>query len=406
MKVEILSVGNEVLSGKVVNTNASFLSIELEKIGYDVVRVVTVGDDKEELIKEVNSFLVSDIDYLVTTGGLGPTHDDFTKEVLFDTLGMELVEHQEAIDLLEDYFSHNYTKCNLKQALYPKGATLLKNDYGTAMGAFIEKDNKMYSVLVGPPFELHPMFYNYLAPILREKINLKKVVKEYIVMGIGESQVEELLQDYYKKHSTVEVAPYASIGKVRYQISGTLNNIKEFEEADQDFVNLMDEYIISDKNEEIEEKIYQELSRLGYKICFGESCTGGLLASKLINVNGSSSIIDQSFVTYSEQAKCDILGVNQEVIDKYGVVSEETAIAMVNGVCLKANSQVGVAVTGYAGPSGGTEKDPVGTVYYAIKVNEKVYSYKKFYKSPRNVLRQKVVMSIYYHLYRALINCK
>lgn len=406
MKVEILSVGNEVLSGKVVNTNASFLSIELEKIGYDVVRVVTVGDDKEELIKEVNSFLVSDIDYLVTTGGLGPTHDDFTKEVLFDTLGMELVEHQEAIDLLEDYFSHNYTKCNLKQALYPKGATLLKNDYGTAMGAFIEKDNKMYSVLVGPPFELHPMFYNYLAPILREKINLKKVVKEYIVMGIGESQVEELLQDYYKKHSTVEVAPYASIGKVRYQISGTLNNIKEFEEADQDFVNLMDEYIISDKNEEIEEKIYQELSRLGYKICFGESCTGGLLASKLINVNGSSSIIDQSFVTYSEQAKCDILGVNQEVIDKYGVVSEETVIAMVNGVCLKANSQVGVAVTGYAGPSGGTEKDPVGTVYYAIKVNEKVYSYKKFYKSPRNVLRQKVVMSIYYHLYRALINCK
>lgn len=406
MKVEILSVGNEVLSGKVVNTNASFLSIELEKIGYDVVRVVTVGDDKEELIKEVNSFLVSDIDYLVTTGGLGPTHDDFTKEVLFDTLGMELVEHQEAIDLLEDYFSHNYTKCNLKQALYPKGATLLKNDYGTAMGAFIEKDNKMYSVLVGPPFELHPMFYNYLAPILREKINLKKVVKEYIVMGIGESQVEELLQDYYKKHSTVEVAPYASIGKVRYQISGTLNNIKEFEEADQDFVNLMDEYIISDKNEEIEEKIYQELSRLGYKISFGESCTGGLLASKLINVNGSSSVIDQSFVTYSEQAKCDILGVNQEVIDKYGVVSEETAIAMVNGVCLKANSQVGVAVTGYAGPSGGTEKDPVGTVYYAIKVNEKVYSYKKFYKSPRNVLRQKVVMSIYYHLYRALINCK
>ena len=234
MKVEILSVGNEVLSGKVINTNASFLSIELEKIGFDVVRIVTLGDDKEELIKEVKSFLASDIDYLVTTGGLGPTHDDFTKEVLFETLWMELVEYQEAIDLLEEYFSHNYTKCNLKQALYPKGATLLKNDYGTAMGAYIEKDNKMYSVLVGPPFELHPMFNNYLAPILKDKINLKKVVKEYIVMGIGESQVEELLQEYYKKHSNVEVAPYASIGKVRYQLSGTLEKLVEFEEANKD----------------------------------------------------------------------------------------------------------------------------------------------------------------------------
>ena len=404
MKVEILSVGNEVLSGKVINTNASFLSIELEKIGFDVVRIVTLGDDKEELIKEVKSFLDSDIDYLVTTGGLGPTHDDFTKEVLFETLGMELVEYQEAIDLLEEYFSHNYTKCNLKQALYPKGATLLKNDYGTAMGAFIEKDNKMYSVLVGPPFELHPMFNNYLAPILKDKINLKKVVKEYIVMGIGESQVEELLQEYYKKHSSVEVAPYASIGKVRYQISGTLEKLVEFEDANKDFLDLMGEYIVSDKNEEIEEKIYQELKRLGYKISFGESCTGGLLASKLVNVNGSSAVLEESFVTYSEKAKCDILGVNQEIIDKYGVVSEETAIAMANGVCLKANCQVGVAVTGYAGPGGGTEKDPVGTVYYAIKVNDKVYSYKKFYKSPRNTLRQKVVMIIYYHLYKALQN--
>lgn len=406
MKVEILSVGNEVLGGKVINTNASFLSIELEKIGYEVARVVTLGDDRFELIKEVNDFLKSDYDYLITTGGLGPTHDDFTKEVLFETLGMELVEFQEAIDLLEEYFSHDYAKCNLKQAMYPKGATLLPNDYGTAMGAFIEKDNKMYTILVGPPIEMKPMFHNYLVPILKKKIKCEKLVKEYIIMGIGESQAEDLLQDYFKEFSDIEIAPYASIGKVRFQISGYQNNIKRFEEANLKFIEMMKDYIITETNEEIEEKIYQELIRLGYKISFGESCTGGLLVSKLVNVSGASAILDQSYITYSEDAKVNLLGVDRAIIEKYGVVSEETAVAMVNGVCLKSGSTVGVSVTGYAGPGGGTAEAPVGTVCYAIKVNEKVYSYKKLFKSPRNTFRQKVVMSVYYHLYRALIETK
>lgn len=402
MKVEILSVGNEVLSGKVINTNASFLSIELEKIGYEVKRVVTLGDDKEELIKEVNDFLKSDIDYLITTGGLGPTHDDFTKEVLFETLGMELVEYQEAIDLLENYFSHKYTKCNLKQALYPVGATLLPNDYGTAMGAFIEKDGKMYSILVGPPFEMHPMFQNYLAPILKKKISCEKIVKEYIVMGIGESQVEQLLQEYYQEHSTVEVAPYASIGKVRYQISGYMSDLDSFKKADEAFVELMSDYIISDKNEEIEEKVFEELKRLNYKISFGESCTGGMLASKLINVAGTSAVIDKSFITYSEEAKKEVLGVSNETLEKYGVVSEETVIEMVKGVIKQGNCDVGVAVSGFAGPTGGTIDCPVGTVWYAIKVNDDIFTYKKLFKSPRNTFRQKVTMIIYYDLYKAL----
>lgn len=402
MKVEILSVGNEVLSGKVINTNASFLSLELEKIGYEVKRVVTLGDDKEELIKEVNDFLRSDIDYLITTGGLGPTHDDFTKEVLFNTLGMELVEHQAAIDLLENYFSHNYTKCNLKQALYPANATLLPNDYGTAMGAFIEKDNKMYTILVGPPFEMKPMFKNYLAPILRQKISCEKIVKEYIVMGIGESQVEELLQDYYKEHSSVEVAPYASIGKVRYQISSYKSNLENFEKANNAFISLMKDYIISYNNEEIEEKVVEELKRLNYKISFGESCTGGMLVSKLINVAGTSSIIDKSFITYSEEAKNEVLGVSKETIAKYGVVSEETVIEMVKGVTKQASCNVGVAVSGFAGPTGGTAETPVGTVWYAIKVNDDIYTYTRLFKSPRNTFREKVTMIIYYHLYQAL----
>ena len=402
MKVEILSVGNEVLSGKVINTNASFLSIELEKIGYEVKRVVTLGDDKEELIKEVNDFLTSDIDYLITTGGLGPTHDDFTKEVLFETLGLELVERKEAVDLLENYFSHKYTKCNLKQTLYPASAILLQNDYGTAMGAFLEHNGKMYTILVGPPFEMHPMFNNYLAPILREKISCEKIVSEYIVMGIGESQVEDLLKDYYKEHSSVEVAPYASIGKVRYQISGYKSNLDSFNKANDAFIELMKDYIISFKNEEIEEKVFQELQRLNYKISFAESCTGGMLVSKLINVSGTSAVIEKSFVTYSEDAKMEILNVSRKTLDDFGVVSKETVTEMVNGVTKVGNCNVGVAVSGLAGPTGGTTDCPVGTVWYAIKVNDDIYTYKNLFKSPRNTFRQKVTMIIYYHLYKAL----
>lgn len=406
LSVELLNVGNEVLSGKVVNTNASFLSLELEKIGCHIEKVVCVGDDEKALKKEVNDFLDSNIDYLITTGGLGPTHDDFTKEVLFETLGMELVEYQESIDLLYHYFGKEFAKCNLKQALYPVGATLLPNDLGTAMGAYVEHNNKFYTILVGPPFEMKPMVLNYLIPILKKKLDNEIIYKEYIVMGIGESAVEEKLKDYYLEFNDVETAPYASIGKVRYQITGNINNIDRFNLANAAFCKIMDEYIITDKNELIEEKVLQELKRLNYHISFGESCTGGLLASKLVNISGSSAVLDRSFVTYSANAKHDLLGVSFDTIEKYDVVSEEVVIEMVKGVASAAKSEVSVAVTGYAGPTGGTDKIPCGTVWYAIKVNDDIYTYHNIFKTDRNTLREKTGMLIYYHIYSLLKNLK
>ncbi|MBO4666949.1 MAG: CinA family nicotinamide mononucleotide deamidase-related protein [Bacilli bacterium] len=404
--VELLNVGNEVLCGKVVNTNASFLALELEKIGFSVKKVITIADDKDDLKKEVLTFLDSDIDYLVTTGGLGPTHDDFTKEVLFETVGLELVEFKEAIDLLHGYFGDNFAKCNLKQALYPKNSILLPNDLGTAMGAYVEHNNKMYTILVGPPFEMKPMVLNYLIPILKQKTYCDIIYKEYIVMGIGESAVEELLKDYYKEYSDVETAPYASIGKVRYQITSTLSNKKRFDEATAAFEKLMDDYIITSTNESIEEKVYQELKRLGYHISFAESCTGGMLASKLVNVSGSSAVMNESYVTYSEDAKMKILGVKKETIEKYDVVSKNVAIEMASGVQKITGSEVTVGVTGYAGPSGGTKDIPVGTVCFSIVIGNKEWSYERFFKTDRNTLREKTAMLIYYYLYANLKKIK
>lgn len=404
MKALILSVGNEVLSGKTINTNASFIAIELEKIGVDVVKVVTIGDNKEMLISEVKAFKSSDIDVMVSTGGLGPTHDDFTKEVLYETIGLELVQREEPLELLNNYFKGNFTECNLKQTYYPKDAYLIPNNRGTAMGAISEVNNKIYSILVGPPFEMKPMVTDHLVPYIKKKTNVQIALKEYIVMGIGESQVEEILKDYYKKYPNVETNPYCSIGKVRYQINSKIEHLNEFNNAISEFKNILDKYIISENNEEIEDKVLEELIRLNYHISFSESCTGGLLAAKMINTSGASKVIDRSLVTYSDEAKIELLGVNKSTIDTYDIVSEEVAIEMAKGVKSFANSEVGVGVTGYAGPSGGTKEIPVGTVCFAICVKDKVFSKTCYYKTSRNVLRERVAMQIFYNIYDMLKN--
>ncbi len=408
MKALLLSVGNEVLSGKTINTNASFLAIELEKLGIEVVKVVTIGDEKNILKHEVEVFLESDIDLIVTTGGLGPTHDDFTKEVLFETAGVELVSRKEPLDLLNRYFQGNFAKCNLKQTYYPKDAYLLPNEKGTAMGA-VYKDNeknKIFTILVGPPFEMKPMVNNYLIPYLKNLINKPKLINEYIVMGVGESQVEDILKNYYPKYPNVEIAPYCSIGKVRYQLTSYVEHKSEFENASLEFQKILDKYIVSDKNEEIEDLVYQELKRLNYHISFAESCTGGMLASKLINVDGASSVLDESLVTYSNQSKIELLKVNEETINTYDVVSEEVAKEMAIGVRNFAKTQVGVSSTGYAGPLGGTEQISVGTVCFAISVNDSLFTKSVCFKTSRNLVREKATMLIYYYLYTVLKEIK
>lgn len=408
MRALLLSVGNEVLSGKTINTNASFLAIELEKLGIEVVKVVTIGDEKNILKHEVEVFLNSDIDLVVTTGGLGPTHDDFTKEVLFETAEIELVSRQEPLDLLNRYFQGNFAKCNLKQTYYPKDAYLLPNEKGTAMGAVYNdtKRNKLFTILVGPPFEMKPMVNNYLIPYLKKLINKPKLINEYIVMGVGESQVEEMLKEYYPKYPNVEIAPYCSIGKVRYQLTSYDENRLEFEKASLEFKSILGNYIITDKNEEIEDLVYQELKRLNYHISFAESCTGGMLASKLINVDGASSVLDESLVTYSNQSKIEFLNVNENTINKYDVVSEEVAKEMAIGVRNFAKTEVGVSSTGYAGPLGGTDCIPVGTVCFAISVKDYIFSKTICFKTSRNLVREKATMLIYYYLYTVLKDIK
>ncbi|MDD3348215.1 MAG: CinA family nicotinamide mononucleotide deamidase-related protein [Bacilli bacterium] len=402
MKAIILNVGNEVLEGRVINTNGAFLSTNLLKLGITPTRITTIGDDYFALQTEVKTFLTSDNDILITTGGLGPTHDDFTKEVLFATLGLEMVIHDQAKALLDDYFGEKYAQCNLKQAYFPKEAIIIANKLGTADGCIVEKDNKIFIVLVGPPFEMNPMVIDTVIPYLSSKTTNQMLIKEYIVMGLGESTIEELLQPLYHEYSLVSIAPYASLGKIRYQITANLTNQEQFTDACIAFTRLLADSIISSENEEIEEKVVQELRRLHWKISFSESCTGGMLAAKIVNVSGASDVFSESLITYSNQAKSKYLHVSSKTLANFGAVSEETVREMVLGLSALTQSEVCIAVSGIAGPSGGTPTKPVGLVYYAIKINDEIIINHYLFKGGREQIRTRACLRILFDTYQKI----
>lgn len=401
MKAIIINVGDEVLTGKTINTNSSHISYALSKIGIDTKKVIVIGDNKEDLQSEVVAFKNSDYDILITTGGLGPTHDDFTKEVLVETLGLEMELSEESFQSIDKYFNHNAPKTNLKQAMFPHDAYILKNDLGTAPGAIIEHENKTYILLVGPPFELVPMF-DKACKYLSKKNNVEYLVNEYNVMGIGESMIEDMLQAYYPKYANVNIAPYASLGKIRYQITALETYKEEYEKAKTEFEEILKEYIVSKENKEIEEVIINILKAKSLTISLAESCTGGMVVSRLINVSGSSSVIKESYVTYSEEAKTKILNVEKKTIDTFGVVSKEVSEAMAQGLKKVSEADIVISVTGIAGPSGASDKEKVGSVYYTIIFETLVHNFHYNFHGNRQMVRERAVMSILYELYKII----
>lgn len=398
MKAVILNIGNEVLSGKIINTNAAFLSRSLSKIGIETVKVTVVGDDPEAIRAELAAFEKSEAQVLLTTGGLGPTHDDLTKEVIVAFLGLELVEHQEAREQLEAYFGKNYAPCNNKQCLFPKEALILPNPLGTADGMIITHKGKTYVILVGPPLEMETMVEKSVIPYLTKENSDEFLFQEFIVMGQGESACEEILQPLYHNFSGVMIAPYAGLGQIRYLIRAPKTLENEFRDTVAAFQELLRPHIISE-GEAIETVVVSRLKELGYRISFAESCTGGMLVARIVNVPGASSVFNESFVTYSDEAKSKYLGVNPETIAAHGVVSSEVVTEMAQGLGRRSQAEVAIAVSGIAGPDGGSPEKPVGLVHYAIKINDRLFSEKQMFKGSRNQVRERTVMWILYRLF-------
>lgn len=395
MKAEIITVGTEILLGDIVNTNSQFLSKELASIGVEVYYQETVGDNETRLLNLLEeAFKRSDI--VITTGGLGPTNDDITKEIAAKYFNQELVFYSDIWENIKSYFEKlglKPTENNKKQAYFPKDCIILDNPNGTAPGVILKKENKMIILLPGPPKEMIPMFNNSVKSYLQSLTGYKLVSKTLRFIGIGESELEEKLIDIINSQSNPTIAPYAKENEVTLRITAKSKDdekandlIKSIEDKIKDRVG---KYIYGYDDTTLEETVAKLLVNNNMTIAVSESCTGGMVSSKLIDYPGISQSFIEGCVTYSNEAKMNRLGVKKETLDKYGAVSSETAIEMAVGIAKNLNTNIGLSTTGVAGPGGGTDEKPVGLVYIGIYINGDVNVKKCNFSGSRDKIRSR-----------------
>ncbi|HOP72921.1 competence/damage-inducible protein A [Thermoclostridium caenicola] len=393
MNAEILAVGTELLMGQIANTNAQYLSRRFAELGIDVYYHSVVGDNPRRL-KDALIRALERSDIVITTGGLGPTKDDLTKETIAEALGLPLVVHQESLDYIKAFFSKlNRPMCenNVKQAYLPAGSKVVPNRNGTAPGCIVEQGGKVVIMLPGPPKEMIPMFDETVFPYFEGKtghIIGSRLVK---VFGMGESEVETRLMDLVEQQSNPTIAPYVGYGDISLRVTAKCRNRDEAEALIAPVVEKIRERlgacVYSDSGESMEEVVLKLLSEKGWTLSTAESCTGGMLASRLINIPGASRVFDRGFVTYSNAAKVQELGVSQKTLEAFGAVSRETAEEMATRLVERTKTNAGLAVTGIAGPDGGTPEKPVGLVYVAACLNGRTESLKLNLRGDRERIR-------------------
>ncbi len=405
MKVAILTIGDEVVSGKIVNSNASYVAKVLETNEFIVSRHLAVRDIEEEMLSGFE-YLYQNADVVITTGGLGPTVDDLTKEVSASYFNEEMILFEDELEHLKELFAkmtRNMTENNVRQAYFIKNCFVIKNDNGTAPGMIYEKNNQMVINLPGPPKELEPMLNNIVIPYLKKKSNTEVLKKQYRLMNVGESYAETMIKPLYQTYPEIKVAPYASVGMVDYMISVIKDeNTENFLKCCRDFENYMKDYIIGDWSMTIQEILVKILSEKNLTLAIAESCTGGMVSSSIVDVSGSSQVLIEGMVTYSNQAKIQRLGVKEDTLNRFGAVSEETAKEMATGAALSSRADIGLAITGIAGPTGGTKEKPVGLVYTAIYYKGQTFVQKNNFSGDRYKIRLRTSMSILYDLYHLI----
>ena len=369
----IVAVGTELLFGQTVNSNAAYISEHLQLLGVSVLYHFSVGDNPGRL-KETLARAADESDIVLTTGGLGPTQDDLTKELIAELCDKELVQDEEALrrldEIMTSYGRHNYTKNNIKQTLLPEGAVPFYNEAGTAPGFALEKGEKTFIAMPGPPREMKEMMKRSVIPYLAKKsdaVIYSKVLRFY---GIGESALETMLLPIIDGQTDPTVATYAKEGECSVRISSMRRTEEEAEVAVETACvrarELAGEYLYNEEDKDYPQVIVELLTKKGLKLASAESCTGGLFSGAITSVAGSSEVFDRSFVVYSNEAKIEVLGVSIETLDECGAVSEQCAREMAIGALANSNADIAVSVTGISGPGGATYDKPVGTACFAI----------------------------------------
>ena len=397
MKAEIISVGTELLLGDVINTNASYLSQKLAGLGISCYHHSVVGDNSERLKDQLNRSL-SRSELVIITGGLGPTYDDMTKETVAEVLGSKLVfdlESEQRIHAIFKKSKHDLTENNMKQAYTIEGAVVLQNDNGTAPGVYVEKAGKIVILLPGPPSEMKPMFENKVSDLLKKLSDNKLISRNIYMIGIGESNLESILHKEMQEGTNPTIAPYSFGDGLVIRVTASAKSETEalalIKPVEEKITSLFSKYVYSVDVPLIEEVIIKELSKRKLKVATAESCTGGLLSQRLTSISGASEVFNLGVVTYSYNQKINILKVDAETIKSKGAVSEAVAQQMATQILKLGNADIGLAITGVAGPKS-SENKPVGLVYIALASKDKVITKElnlsRGYSNERQRIRQ------------------
>lgn len=382
MVVELISVGTEILLGNIVNTNATYLAEKCALLGCSLYHQTVVGDNEERMEEAIRQ-AIERADIVILTGGLGPTKDDLTKEVTAKVFGRKLYMDEHSKARIQDYFekikSKKVTENNWKQALVPEGAIVIDNLNGTAPGLILEdKERGKAAILIpGPPNEMKPMFEHDIAPYLNKKQPEGIYSHMVKVCGIGESRAETMVADLMDSQTNPTLAPYAKTGEVHFRVTARACSEEAAEKLMEPMIEEMkkrfgDAVYTTEENVTLEESVIRLLEEKKMTVTTAESCTGGKLSGRLLNVAGASSVYNEGYITYANASKEKILGVKHETLETYGAVSEQTAAEMALGAAKAAGADAALSVTGIAGPGGGTAEKPVGLVYIGCAVNGEV----------------------------------
>ena len=384
MTAEIITIGDEILIGQIIDTNSAFISKEFNKIGVSIFQITSVQDDKDHILKSLKE-AEDNADIIIITGGLGPTKDDITKRTICEYFGDTLVEDKAVLENVEHLFS-KYIKTpiseiNRHQALVPSKAKVLMNKYGTAPGMWMEKSDKVFVSLPGVPYEMKVLISDEVLPALREKFHFPFIKhKTLLTFGLGESAIATRIEDFEDNlPDFIKLAYLPSLGRVRLRLSAKAMD-KSLVEAEMEkqvnhLVKLVEDIFIGfEEDATIEKLIGNRLTEIGKTLSIAESCTGGRIAQSFTANAGASKYFKGSLVSYATESKVNVLGINEDVINSYSVVSKEVAESMAKNVRELFNSDYGLSTTGNAGPTKGDSDAEVGTVWISIATENEVFS--------------------------------
>ncbi|MGZ4031080.1 MAG: competence/damage-inducible protein A [Tumebacillaceae bacterium] len=414
MNAEILAVGTELLMGQIANTNAQFLSQRLAEIGISVYHHSVVGDNRARAIKTLSIAKERGADVIILTGGLGPTEDDLTRDVVATLLGRKQNLSNEIVEHIRSFFTYRGREMpenNLQQAMVIEGATVLDNPRGTAPGQYVEADGVHYFLLPGPPTELKGMYQEQVLPILRNLQGAKQqVIASRIlrVYGLGESTMEMQIKDIIQQQSNPTVAPYASEGEAVLRLTAAAATEAEamrlIAPVEQAIRERLDAYIYGIDEETLPVTAGKLLREKGQTLVTAESCTGGMIGAALTDLPGSSDFFWGGFVTYHNNVKQNTLGVTEQVLREHGAVSSECAKQMAEGARAKAGTDWAISVTGIAGPGGATDTKPVGLVYIGVAGPSGTTVQEHRMKGDRHQIRLRAVKTALYGLIQRIQN--